>query len=104
MILQFPKKINILSFTFKVIQDPKISGGHFSFSEGIIGIGTKYLKEDSTSVFNVICHEVLEAIHVATNTRYQDQSVSGNYKFFTDHKEFELNTNLFAITIQKFIK
>lgn len=100
----FPKTIKILSYTFDIIIDKENGGGSFDFGEGTITIGTKYIKQDPSSVFNIICHEVLEAIACATNTRYNDTSVSGNYKFFMDHKEFELNTNLFAITIQNFIK
>jgi hypothetical protein len=104
MKLQFPNEIQVMSYTFKVTQDPNNAGGYFSFADSIITIGTKFIKSDPSSVFNVICHEILEVIHVATCTRYDDNSVGGDYKFFSTHKEFEINTNLFAVTIQKFIK
>ncbi len=104
MKLIFPKVINILSFTFKIKQNKTSSGGSFCFAKGEIVIGTKHILDDPTSVFDVICHEVMEAITVATNTRYKDGSCGDNYKFFMDHKEFQTNISLFSITIQKFIK
>lgn len=104
MTITFPKKIEVLSYTFKVIQDKSHAGGSFSFSDSEIVIGTKCLHTDPSYTFNVICHELMEIIHVALSTRYDDNSVGGNYKFFQDHKEFENSINLFSILIQKFIK
>lgn len=104
MEIKFPKKLKIGCYNFKIVTNPKEGGGTFNFGDGTITIGTKYLQEDPDSVFNVICHEVLEATHCATNTRYRDPSTGDNYKFFMDHKEFENNTMLFSIAIQNFIK
>lgn len=104
MIITFPKKIEILSYTFKVVQDKSHAGGSFSFANSEIVIGTKCLDKDPSYTFNVICHELMEIVHVALSTRYDDASVAGNYKFFQDHKEFENGINLFAVAIQKFIK
>ena len=103
MKIKFPKKVMILSFAFNIIQDKSTSGGSFDYGKGEITIGTKFLKDDPDSVFMVICHEVYEAITVATKTRYEDGSAAGNWKFFFDHKEFEVNTNIFAMVISQFI-
>lgn len=104
MRIVIPEKIEILSYTFSVIQDKSHGGGSFSFGDNQIVIGTKNLLKDPSYTFNVICHEIMEIIHVISSTRYDDASVSGNYKFFQDHKEFENNINLFAKIIQNFIK
>lgn len=101
--LRFPKQINIISFNFKVIADKTLGGGSFDINKGEIVIGVKHIKEDPTYVFNVLCHELMEVISELTRTRYSDPSVSGNYKFFWDHKEFELNVKIFAETIRHFI-
>ena len=104
MKIKFPEKIDILSSSFKVIQDINEEGGSFNFANSQLIIGTRYLKSDPNHVFNIICHEVSEICHVVLNLRYNDHSVSNNYKFFMDHKEFEIHNSLFAITIQNFIK
>lgn len=100
----FPEKIEILSYTFKIKQEESHAGGNFSFVDSKIIIGTKCLNDDPNYTFSVICHELMEVIHVALATRYDDASVEGNYKFFQDHKEFQNGISLFAIAIQKFIK
>ena len=104
MQIKFPKSIIITSFYFDVVQDKNYGGGSFSCSESKITIGTKYLKKDPHSVFNVICHEIMEVIMVIQMNRYDDASVSGNHKFFQDHKEFQNNIQLFSQVIQQFIK
>lgn len=101
--LKFPNRINIISFNFKIIADKTIGGGSFDIGKGEIVIGIKHINDDPTYVFNVICHELMEVISELTRTRYDDPSVHGNYKFFWDHKEFELNVKIFAETIRHFI-
>lgn len=103
MKIVFPKEISILSHTFKVRTDKNNAGGSFSFPDSEIVIGTATLQSDPSYVFSVICHEVMEAVCVATGTRYSDPSVPNDYKFFMDHKGFEVNISVFAKVIQQFI-
>ena len=104
MELKLPKKIEIGYMIFDITYNKESSGASFYFREREIIIGTLHLKKDPESVFMVICHEVMEIIHCMHNTRYMDESVPDNYKFFMDHKEFENNINMFSKVIQKFIK
>lgn len=104
MIIKFPKSVNIISFYFDIITDDTIGGGHFDINESTITIGTKHLEKDPSYVFSVICHEVMEVISELTRTRYNDPSVDGNYKFFMDHKEFEMNIKVFSSIISQFIQ
>lgn len=103
MTIKFPENVVILSCLFKVLQDPETAGGAFSISKMELKIGTKFLETDPNYTFNVICHEVLEIIYCLMNVRYDDPSVEQNWKFFMDHKEFQLATNIFSSTIQNFV-
>lgn len=103
MKLKFPKKIEIGDHTFNITYNKKISGGSFDFEDLSIEIGTKYLGISHDTIFGIICHEVMEIIHVVTSTRYVDFGTMRDFKFFMTHKEFEVNTILFSKAIQKFI-
>jgi hypothetical protein len=104
MKIKFPKKITILACEFIVKKDKKTSGGSFNMKKGEIIIGTEFLGIDDSSVFNVICHEVMEIILALLSLRYHDGSVSNNYKFFMDHKEFQTSIVVFADTIKHFME
>lgn len=104
MELKFPRKVNVGPFTFEVDYNKKGAGASFSFSERKIEIGIAHIEKDQDYVFMLLCHEIMEICHVVTCTRYHDESVDANYKFFLDHKEFENNINLFSKAIQQFIK
>lgn len=104
MTIKFPEFIVILSCRFKVIQKADEAGGSFNTAKGELIIGTKHLLEDPDYTFQVICHELLEVIYSLANLRYSDNSVEGNYKFFMDHKEFQIATNIFSHSIQQFIE
>jgi hypothetical protein len=103
MKIKFPKRITILACEFKVIQDKRAGGGSFNTKEGTMTIGTLYLEDDPSSVFNAICHEVMEIITSLLCLRYSDQSVMGNYKFIMDHKEFQTAIIVFSDIIKNFI-
>ena len=103
MKLKFPKTVTIGSYTFDVKKDNKSAGACFSFGDRDITIGTRRLKTDPVSVFNLICHELFEISSVITCTRYDDTSVSENYKFFYDHKEFEMTMGIFSKAVSEFI-
>lgn len=104
MKLKIPKTVKISTQTFKVEQDLKGYGGSFSFSEGKFVIGTKLLKDEPEHVFMIICHEVMEICTVIMKVRYRDTSVDENFKFFMDHKEFDILLEMFSVTISEFIK
>ena len=104
MELKLIKEVTITAVTFKIKYDSNTGGGSFSFRDREIIIGTIHLKNDPTSVFNIILHEISEALHCCLKTRYDDDSAGDNYKFFMDHKEFENHTMLLAQLISKFIK
>lgn len=103
MKIKFPKKLTILACEFKVIKNKNSSGGSFDIGAGTITIGTEFLGKDQSSVFNTICHEIMEIIMALLSVRYHDSSVSGNYKFFMDHKEFQTAIVVFSQVIKKFI-
>ena len=103
MKLKFPKQITIGSYTFNVLQDKKYAGASFDFVERKIKIGTKHLENDPLSVLGLINHEIMEICFVIMACRYDDPSVTDNYKFFADHKQFETIVELFSEAISKFI-
>ena len=104
MELKLVKKINIGDHTFNVKYNNKISGGNFNYGTLEMEIGTKHLVKDPGAVFGIICHEIMEAITIMTNTRYTDTGTMNDFKFFMTHKEFETNIAFFSSAIQKFIK
>lgn len=102
--MKFPKKVQISTMDFKVIYNKNIGGGSVDFDLGIIEIGTMDLETHPLEVWDTICHEVSEACHVTMCTTYSDRSVTGNFKFFMDHKEFANHNKLFSVAITQFIK
>lgn len=97
------KEIEILDYKFQITWDKTHSGGSFSFARNNITVGIAKIKDHPEIAFHILLHELSEVIHVLINTRYDDPSVDGNYKFFLDHKEFELHNRLLSQTILKFL-
>lgn len=104
MELKLPKKVEIGYMTFTVTYHKEHSGASFAFKDRSMAIGTLHLDRDPGSVFMIICHEVMEIIHCINCTRYHDESVDGNYMFVMDHKQFEVNNNMFSQAIRQFMK
>lgn len=105
MKLKFPKKVDILSSQFKVVYNKEEWGAFVDFDQRTIGIGTKALEVgDQSTVFDNICHEVMEAICNITNTAHLDRGTTYDYKFVMDHKEFQTNITIFSQVIQNFIQ
>ena len=100
----FPEEITIGNFYYKVFTNKKQSGGSFNGAECRLTIGTEHLESDPNYVWSVINHEIMEMVFMSFGVRYQDTSVEGNYKFFMDHKEFELCMNEFSKVIVQFLK
>lgn len=103
MRLKRPKELVILSHTFKITYNPKHSGGRFSFSEGIIEIGTKCIKREPLYTFGIISHEVMEVILVAMGCRYDNPRLENAYLFSFNHQSFENAIEIHADIMSKFI-
>ena len=104
MELKYPKEVTIGYRTFTVEYLKDLAGGAFSFEDNSIAIGLQHKKLDPSCTYNIICHEVLEICMALSKVRYVDNSTEDNYKFFLDHKEFEMVTAMFSKAIQQFIK
>ena len=100
----FPKKIVIGTCTYNVIANPEMDGGSFDTADCNLTIGIKSLKADPVYVWSVINHELMEIVFTMFRVRYNDPSVEKNYKFFMDHKEFEICIAEFSKLIVQFIK
>lgn len=100
------KEVEILGHKVKMKWSPKIGGGYVVISDegNEIGISTSTEKGDPFDLIEILMHELSEIIHILLRFRYDDPSVHGNYKFFMDHKEFELHNKILANTFSKFIK
>lgn len=95
MKLKFPKTIKISDTTFKVIKNPKDSGGEFRYwnnddkkelKMGEITIGTLLLKSNPTRVLSIIIHELKEIIQVEQGVRFR-QDGDDESQFHYTHKE-----------------
>jgi len=104
MKLKFPKTIFVASDKFKVKYDKKEGGGSFDFSSGELIIGTHRLKDNPETVFNVICHELMEITCCVTSTRYYDPGTMKDFKFFMTHKEFQTNIEIFSKALDQFLE
>lgn len=98
------KEITILTNRFKIKWDKRHNAGSFHFKEMKMNIGIQCIKKNPEHVFQVLVHELSEAVHCCIRTRYDDPSCDTNYKFYMDHKEFEVHNILLSELILKFIK
>ena len=98
----FPQEVLIMCYKYKIIQNPEDGGGSFCTSKNEITIGTRDLATDPYYVWNVICHEIIEATMGVMRFRYEDRSAEDNYKFFMDHKEFENAVSVASVALAQF--
>ena len=101
------KEVEILGHNVKMVWSKKVQGGYVSIGtdgKNEIGISTSTEEHDPFDVVEILMHELSEMIHIFMRLRYDDPSVHGNYKFFMDHKEFEMHNKMLALTFSKFIK
>lgn len=93
--VKIPKSVDILGHKFKIIKNPKTNGGFFNIGldGNEITIGTLGMEDNPDWTFNVLMHEISEAIHCLLNYRYEAYGDIKDYKFVMNHKEFE-NHNL----------
>src|SRR3990167_6534858 len=99
--MKFPKSLIIGGIKWKIIIDPKVSGGEFSWQKHTIKIEKKYSDERK---WQVLIHEICEIIMVNNTMRYQKNFVyisNGDYLFAFDHDRFEIFTNELAGIIKQ---
>ena len=94
-------KVVIGSQTFKIKWDNNRRGGYFDFGKNEIGIG---LNTTDDVVFEILCHELSEAIHCVLHTRYDRTDVDSDYLFVTDHRQFTTHNAMLSGLIKQFIK
>lgn len=104
MKIKFPKEVTILSNRMKIVQLKDTHGGYFSFGDCEIGIGVKGIKSDPHHVFQVISHELMEAILVCLGARFESPREEKHYLFSFDHQKFETANQVYCDIIVKFIE
>lgn len=103
-IVKFPKSLIIGGIKWQIIIDPKIRGGEFDWEKHTIKIEKKYSDERK---FDVLIHEICEAIMVNNLMRYKkclDQTSNGDYLFSFNHDSFEIYTQELAGIMKQFMR
>jgi len=100
--LTFPDYVWIADLKMKVKQNRLWDGGSFDTTKLEIEIGTKWLKKNAVSNFNVICHEVIECYASQLGFRFTDV-INESYVFHGNHKDFENLITLSSKTISEFL-
>jgi len=96
--MKIPETIIICGQPHKVILDPTSNGGGFDCVKREITIGT----EDPKEIEENLVHEVCEAILAIRDYRYvteRGELDNSDYRFFFNHKEFELFARDLAIAL-----
>lgn len=99
-----PKFLIIGGVKWKIIFDRKIKGGAFYWHDHLIRIDKSYSEERR---FQVLIHEVCEAILVNNIMRFQkslSEVANGDYLFSFDHDRFEIFTDELAGIIKQIQK
>ena len=97
--MKIPRSVILCGKPCKIIQESDHNGGEFSCAEMTIKIGTA----DPDQIEENFVHEVSEAILAIRDYRYITEKLepdSGDYRFFMDHKEFQLFARDFAIAMR----
>jgi len=102
--MKLPKTLIIGGVKWKVELDSKIEGGAFFWRDHVIKIQKHYSDERK---FQVLIHEVVEAILVNDNMRYQKHFSSGpengDYLFAFNHDRFEIFTDELSGVLKQFL-
>lgn len=85
---------------FSITWDKEVTGGEVHTASMEINIGCKYKQ----FIWETLVHEISETIHILTHTHYTDSSVEGDFKFFMNHKQFDIHSAVLAQTLAKFYK
>ena len=100
MILNRLKKITIGSLEFDIIWDKTTGGGHFSYRNREIMVGTKL---GGDYAFSILMHELKEIIQVEQGTRYERMDEHDNFHFNYTHAEHSDLCSRLAGLLIKFI-
>ncbi len=86
--MKLPRKITIAGVSYEIILTNKISGGEFNCLKQVIKVGTKGTQDWQ---FQVLIHEIIEAIFVERNHRYELCNIKDNEHFLFNfsHDEFD---------------
>ena len=82
--MKLPTRVMIAGAKWKVVKEPWKSGARFSTNKQTIWMGT----ELKGYIFPMFIHELLEAICVMRDIRYQGND-DNDYLFNMNHKEFK---------------
>lgn len=104
MKLKFPKTIQIGDHKFKVKTDSERGDGYFSYTDGVLFIGTKKLRTQPSRVLGIIIHELKEMIQVEQATRYIREDDDTCYEFHYTHKDHAELCSRLAGLLTEFIK
>ena len=95
--MKFPKTLVIGGIRWKIIVDRKLKGGgEFYWKEHTIRIASCY---DDERRFHTLIHEIVEAILVNNNLRFQKGFTrvgNGDYLYSFNHDQFETFTDELA--------
>jgi hypothetical protein len=90
--------------TWKIVLDPKTTGGAFFWHDHTIKIEKKYSADRR---FIVLIHEIAEAILVNNMMRYGKSFTdlaNGDYLFSFNHDQFEIFTDELSGVLQQFME
>ncbi len=101
--MRFPKHLIIGGVKWKIVFDKKTEGGEFYWGKHLIKIDRTYSDERR---FQVLIHEISEAIMVNNMMRFQkslSEVNNGDYLFSFDHDRFEIFTDELAGILKQFM-
>lgn len=82
--MRLPSRVIIAGTEWKVIEQPRKSGGSFNTYDRVMQVGT----EAKHHILGVFLHEVVESICTMRDIRYEGGRNDEDYLFSMDHKEF----------------
>lgn len=97
--MKLPKKVFIAGSEWRVVAEPKKSGGHLSTLDQTLWIGTKH----RGYILDTFIHEVLEALFVMRGIQYNGHE-EGDFLFIMNHKEFDAVCSDLMLALKDVIK
>lgn len=98
--MKIPKSVNICGKRYTVKLNPEHDGGSGDSEKLLIEVGTS----DPSEVAENLVHEIGEMIMATRDFRYvpekDDEFDNGDYRFFLNHKDWELFAKDLSIALQ----